>query len=116
MGSSDTILFGCKLKWENYANYEDRLATFQSWPTQLKQNKYELACCGFFYTKEADIVQCFVCNVKVSQWEAGDIPAIEHQKHSNGCNYMRLTGTGEKKSNIGLIWEHGAFSPLNYDM
>ena len=111
MNSVDnTILFGCRLVKKQFATYDDRLLSFQSWPLQMKQNKYELARAGFFYTKEGDTVECFACGVRVAQWQSVDIPSVEHEKWKPDCTFLKLTGTGEKpKSSYGF----GAFSYID---
>lgn len=110
MNSPETILLGSRLKWSNYSKYEDRLSTFQTWPKQMKQDKYAMATAGFFYLKEGDIVECFACGVRMSQWTITDIPAIEHQKCSPDCSYIKLSGSGYKSLDLEPSWPNTAFS------
>jgi hypothetical protein len=54
--------------------YEDRLQSFKQWPRQILPDKYNLARAGFIYTGVGDIVQCFGCGIRVSEWEKTDFP------------------------------------------
>ncbi|XP_060566813.1 baculoviral IAP repeat-containing protein 8-like [Ruditapes philippinarum] len=80
--------------------YENRLKTFDTYPKQILPDKYQLARAGFYYTKEADIVVCFRCGVKLSQWEPHDNPSTEHLKWSPNCKYMKMIGP-EKQAYLG---------------
>lgn len=112
----ETVLFGCAVKYNNNAKYETRLATFLLWPKQIKQDKFELARAGFIYTEKGDTVECFACGVKISEWDVSDIPAVEHEKHSSECHYMKLTGVGMKQLSVDKTWSYGAFSSVNFDI
>lgn len=102
-----TVLFGNALKWNNYAKYADRLSSFETWPQQMHQDKYTLAQTGFIYTTEGDIVECFTCGVRVSQWASSDNPVNEHNKWSPNCVYLKLTGFRDTSAQISGV---GAFS------
>lgn len=39
---------------------------------------------------ETDFVTCFFCNVRLSMWEDGDEPWIEHAKWSKTCAFVKL--------------------------
>lgn len=93
MNSSLTVLFGQSLKTNDFVEYMDRLSSFESWPQQMNQDKYTLAQAGFIYKKEGDIVECFACGVKLSQWKHSDNPLTEHKKWSPECVYLKLTGS-----------------------
>ncbi|WAR26052.1 IAP3-like protein [Mya arenaria] len=108
MNSSETVLFGNRLKRNSYAKYEDRLSSYQTWPQQMNQDKYALAKSGFIYSKEGDIVECFACGVKVSQWAVNDIPDLEHKKWSPECAYIKLTCSRD-------TYDVAAFASVNFD-
>jgi hypothetical protein len=74
--------------------YEDRLQSFKQWPKQILPDKYNLARAGFIYTGEGDIVQCFGCSIRVSQWEKTDFPWAEHLKWSPDCVFLKMNGYG----------------------
>lgn len=98
MASSPTILFGQSLKFNDFAEYVDRLTSFETWPQQMNQDKYTLAQAGFIYKKEGDIVECFACGVKLSQWKSSDNPLTEHKKWSPECVYLKLTGARDRRT------------------
>ena len=66
MDPNKTVLFGHKLKWDNYAQYFQRHSSFETLPQQLQQDKITLARAGFIYSKEGDIVECFACGVRIN--------------------------------------------------
>jgi hypothetical protein len=103
---SDTILFGCQIKYDAYKSCDTRLQTFETWPPQMFQDKVTLAQNGFFYTGQCDRVICAFCGVKVERWTTMDIVIKEHKKWSPDCIYLKLTGCQDtNKYPIG----HGAF-------
>ena len=107
MNSSLTVLFGQSLKFNDFAEYVDRLSSFETWPQQMNQDKYTLAQAGFIYKKEGDIVECFACGVKLSQWKPSDNPLTEHKKWSPECVYLQLTGARDTSPQSS---RSGAFS------
>ena len=70
----------------------------------MKQDKYTLATAGFFYSKEGNIVECFTCGVRLSQWTLTGIPIIEHEKCSPHCMYIQLIGFRSKETNRQDSW------------
>jgi hypothetical protein len=78
--------------------YEDRLQSFKQWPHQVLPNKYNLARAGFIYTGEGDIVRCFGCGIRVSQWEKNDFPWTEHLKWSPDCVFLKMNGYGVQQT------------------
>ncbi|KAL0120678.1 hypothetical protein PUN28_008389 [Cardiocondyla obscurior] len=65
-----------------------RLDSYDGWPVSFIDPK-KLAAAGFFYTKEKDEVKCFACTIKLSGWEDGDDPMVEHQRWSGRCKMVR---------------------------
>lgn len=105
MNCNETVIFGRGLKWSNFARYEDRVSSYETWPRQMNQDKHVLAQAGFIYMKEGDIVECFACGVRLSQWTANDVPLLEHQKWSPDCIYIKLvgsTGTDTRSAEYGF--------------
>ena len=82
-------------------SYDDRVATFQFWPNQLKPNKYQLARNGFYYTGEYDKVTCFCCDMTVYAWEQKDDSFQEHLRLSPSCVFLKMIGSsqGDVQSN-----------------
>jgi len=75
--------------------YDSRLRTFAMWPKQLLQRKTDMARAGFYYSGDNDTVKCFMCKVCINQWEAFDVPLIEHFKWSPDCTYLKMIGQDE---------------------
>ncbi len=67
---------------------EERLQTFQNWPTDAPVSPAELARTGFRYLGYGDTVQCFCCNGILKHWVHGDTPRGEHERHFPACGLM----------------------------
>lgn len=70
-----------------YGTMESRVRTFVGFRSAFV-NPTDLARSGFYWTREADIVQCFECGVAVGMWEPGDVPDQEHIRWNARCPYM----------------------------
>ncbi|KAI8521997.1 Protein DETOXIFICATION 47, chloroplastic [Branchiostoma belcheri] len=81
----------------------DRLSTYFDWPSDVPVSPEDLARQGFFYLGYRDRVECAFCGGVLHQWEAGDDPFIEHQRHYPHCPFVN----GEATANVQL----GATSP-----
>ncbi|XP_076444797.1 baculoviral IAP repeat-containing protein 7-B-like [Babylonia areolata] len=68
----------------------DRLATFGSWPAQMKQKPDKLAQAGLYYLGDGDKVKCFYCDGLLYNWEPEDDPFVEHVRWFPDCQYMKL--------------------------
>jgi hypothetical protein len=86
--------------------YEDRLQSFKNWSKQILPDKYYLARAGFVYTGEGDIVQCFSCNVRVSEWDRTDLPFTEHLKWSPDCIFLKIVGYGASQDGVSQTSDH----------
>ena len=76
----------------DYGEFSRRLQTFESYPKQMKPDKYELARAGFSYTGKSDIVQCFHCGLKLKDWERNDNAMLEHERWSTRCEFLHKVG------------------------
>lgn len=92
MDASDCNKMENRFKSSRYLFYQDRLATYQCWPKQMRQDKSSLAASGLFYTGEGDVVECFSCGVRLSQWDLYDDVFFEHKKWSNNCLFLKMIG------------------------
>ena len=72
--------------------FTDRLASFKSWPIQMKQSPKGMAEAGFIYTGQSDKVYCFKCKLRASQWIPEDDPMTEHYRLSPHCDYIQMVG------------------------
>ncbi|XP_066570775.1 E3 ubiquitin-protein ligase XIAP isoform X2 [Amia ocellicauda] len=68
-----------------------RIESFQNFPRSDLVSPQRLARAGFYYTGEADRVQCFSCRQTVDNWRNGDAPAERHQQVSPQCTYLSCT-------------------------
>ncbi|KAJ8678631.1 hypothetical protein QAD02_014418 [Eretmocerus hayati] len=70
-------------------NYEvNRLQTFHEWPSNSAVSPAPIAKAGFFYTGPAQVVQCFLCGVTVSEWTSGDQAVALHQTANPDCPFV----------------------------
>lgn len=69
-------------------DYSQRLATFKSWPKQMKPCAPELATANFVYTGISDIVKCTSCGLKLRNWERTDKAFDEHLRHAKNCDFI----------------------------
>ncbi|KAI5726807.1 putative inhibitor of apoptosis isoform X1 [Diaphorina citri] len=74
----------------NYATYESRLRSFDSWPISLRLKPVTLTEAGFFYTGKADQTLCFRCGGGLKHWEETDDPWTEHARWFSSCPYVKL--------------------------
>uniref|UniRef100_T1HSP8 RING-type domain-containing protein n=1 Tax=Rhodnius prolixus TaxID=13249 RepID=T1HSP8_RHOPR len=71
-----------------YKSEESRMTTFATWPIPNVINPVKLAQSGFYYTQVDDKVQCAFCDGLVGNWEYGDEPDVEHQRHFPACTFV----------------------------
>eukprot|EP00118_Oscarella_pearsei_P024945 m.307174 g.307174 ORF g.307174 m.307174 type:complete len:675 (+) comp41984_c0_seq1:894-2918(+) len=74
---------------ERMNTYDERIATFETWPAHLKLSPHRLANAGFYYGGQKDKVTCYSCGGRLQGWEWGDDPWTEHKKHFSNCNLVR---------------------------
>ncbi|CAH1246358.1 BIRC2 [Branchiostoma lanceolatum] len=77
-----------------------RLHTYYSygWPLATPVTPEVLAAECFFYLGVRDKVECAFCGGVLHQWERGDDPRVEHERHYGHCPYVR----GMATSNIPI--------------
>ncbi|KAH9390121.1 IAP repeat-containing protein 5 [Tyrophagus putrescentiae] len=70
-----------------------RLATLKGWPHKRGAcTKEKMAQAGFYRTLNSsapDDVECFVCFITLSGWEANEEPFEEHNAHSPECPFAQ---------------------------
>ena len=64
--------------------------TFRHWPPAMPQTARQLAYAGFFYLGVGDHVQCFHCSGALKNWDAEDLPWVEHARWFGNCPYLLL--------------------------
>ena len=85
-------LFGshCLLEEEpDYSLLMNRLKSFHSWPKAHPISGEKLSLAGFVYSGQGDKVQCHSCKIKLSRFEADDIPWLEHVRWAPECKVVK---------------------------
>ncbi|XP_029177517.1 putative inhibitor of apoptosis isoform X2 [Nylanderia fulva] len=77
-------------KHPEYASYDARLLTFDTWPKAMSQTKEELATAGFFYNGNGDQTLCYHCGGGLRDWEPEDDPWEQHAKWFDYCSYLLM--------------------------
>ncbi|XP_008554573.1 baculoviral IAP repeat-containing protein 7-B isoform X1 [Microplitis demolitor] len=73
-----------------YASYDARLKSFESWPKSMPQTKDNLADAGFYYTGTGDQTLCYHCGGGLKDWEPKDDPWTQHAKWFKKCYYVLM--------------------------
>ncbi|KAI4291173.1 hypothetical protein PAPHI01_0447 [Pancytospora philotis] len=77
-------------------SYEARLASFRSWPAELRETlAKKLALIGQHALAgdgdgEALTTVCVYCDKKMQDWRRDDDPLTEHMRHNNNCLLFHL--------------------------
>ena len=81
----------CVLEPKKSEDYSllDRLKSFHSWPIAHPISGEKLALAGFVYSGVGDKVQCHSCKIKLSKFDADDIPWLEHARWAPKCRIVR---------------------------
>ncbi|CAM9790073.1 unnamed protein product [Lampetra planeri] len=86
----------------------NRLLSFSTWPESSPVRPADLARAGLYYVGPSDRVACFYCSGVMRDWEEGDVPAKEHERHFSTCAFaMGSSNTG----NIPLAQAQASFLP-----
>ncbi|XP_036598585.1 baculoviral IAP repeat-containing protein 2-like isoform X2 [Trichosurus vulpecula] len=64
-----------------------RILTYQTWPLTF-MSPLDLAKAGFYYIGPGDMVACFACGGKLSNWEPKDDAMSEHRRHFPNCPFL----------------------------
>lgn len=67
---------------------ENRLKTFDEWPTNAAVDAARIAKAGFYYTGHGLEVQCFLCGTTVSDWNYGDQAMARHRQAQPACPFV----------------------------
>ncbi|XP_078579680.1 baculoviral IAP repeat-containing protein 7-like [Branchiostoma floridae x Branchiostoma japonicum] len=72
-----------------------RLHTYYNygWPLATPVTPEVLSAEGFFYLGVRDKVECAFCGGVLHQWERGDDPWVEHERHYGHCPHVRGMAT-----------------------
>lgn len=73
-----------------YASYDARLRTFETWPKSMPQTKEQLVDAGFYYTGKGDQTLCYHCGGGLKDWEPDDDPWVQHARWFSKCYYVLI--------------------------
>lgn len=91
---------------------EARRSTFANWPADSPVEPDDLAEAGFVYGGRKDNARCVFCSGMLCEWEVGDVPKEEHDKHFPLCK-KRWTSSDESRnpsSKLALEFDDGNIS------
>lgn len=71
-----------------YANYENRLYTFQDWPKEKTPTGQALAEAGFFADGKDDCTLCHSCGGGLKNWATDDDPWTQHAVWFPKCEFL----------------------------
>lgn len=92
---------------EVLSSMDDRLHSFQHFPRSQSVSVKRLAMAGFYYTGQADKVQCYSCNAALDNWNEGDVPLKRHQQASPFCMFLNCA-RGMRPINNSSILNSGS--------
>lgn len=69
-----------------YTPLETRVLSFKGWTNSL-QDPLKMAKAGFFFLGKSDLVQCFMCYLRLDSWTKLDDPFVSHYKFNKKCAY-----------------------------
>ena len=79
---------------ERMSNKEYRKQSLKHWPLKRNININRVAEYGIYYTGESDKLKCVHCNGSIINWDDGDDPIQEHDKHfSDHCKRPKETNS-----------------------
>lgn len=92
---------------QNMNLYENRLASFESWPLtgDCMCTPAWMAAAGFYHCpteNEPDLARCYVCFKELDGWEPSDDPAKEHAR-SVDCALVRLGKKSEDMTALDVL-------------
>ncbi|KAG5900534.1 hypothetical protein JTB14_022841 [Gonioctena quinquepunctata] len=89
---------------------ENRLQTFNNWPSDAAVNPQRIAKAGFFSTNQGLEVECFACHLKISEWDYGDRVMARHIALSPDCPFVSNPSTS---GNVPIISTHVPSTSVN---
>ncbi|XP_038151946.1 E3 ubiquitin-protein ligase XIAP isoform X2 [Cyprinodon tularosa] len=72
----------------DFSRLQSRMESFRGSTLAQQVPPERLARAGFFFTGNADRVQCFSCNRTVENWHTGDTPVQRHKEISPSCTFL----------------------------
>lgn len=88
-----------KAEIERLRKEEERLKTFETYPSDANVKPTDLAKNGFVYRGgNSDSVMCVFCGGVLYDWEPNDVPSKEHEKFYSNCPFVK----GENVNNVPI--------------
>lgn len=75
---------------QKYIKYAERLKSFESAPSTIRNNCAELCEAGFHYTSTGDNVECFSCGGILSNWSEHESGWAHHAIWYPECDYLNM--------------------------
>ncbi|XP_014825256.1 PREDICTED: E3 ubiquitin-protein ligase XIAP-like [Poecilia mexicana] len=91
----------------DFSKFDNRFQSFRGSTLARQVPPERLARAGFYFTGDADRVQCFSCNQTVENWHSGDTPVQRHKEVSPSCRFLVCSHPNSMKPNY--------ITPLIYD-
>ena len=83
-----------KPKWEplyqEFAKYNKRYCSFDTWLKQLNPTPVGLSQAGFFYLGNNDTVMCFFCGIALHAWNFSENASVAQKEHSPDYAYLGM--------------------------
>lgn len=80
-----------KVSNPKYAIHDNRMKSFKSWPNGYSYYQIQNLCdAGFYYTGISDKIQCFLCGVRLSNWNDSEIPLDQHIVWAPNCTLLKI--------------------------
>ena len=90
---------------KNLASPDVRRETFKTY-TKDYPDITQLVEAGFYYLDVGDECQCYLCAVRLFNWEINDDPMNEHRKYRPDCEIFNLKDTPEKSVSTPHVPSH----------
>ena len=79
--------------YQEFAKYDNRYCSLDTWPKQLNPSPVEHSQVGFFYLGNNDTVVCFFCGKGLQSWNFTENAFVAHKEHSPDCGYLSMIGS-----------------------
>lgn len=85
-----------------FSSFEERLATFESWPQAYKPDFVrKLAFLGQYSLKDQNLSTCCIyCKKRLEDWQVSEDPFTEHLNHQINCPLFKINSKNSKMAFI----------------
>jgi len=93
---------------------EERLASFHTWPLNIKPLPIRMAAAGFYHSnRQTDAATCFCCTLRLEDWKREDDPIHRHTETAvYHCAWLEKITTVPKevvtpvRRKAAPMWDH----------